>query len=269
MITAKKHLGQNFLQNKNILDNIISSEDLSQNNVLEIGPGPWDLTECILLKNPHSLTVIEIDPDMVELLEKRFSGQDIHIYQNDVLRVNISNISELKNENSISIPGEYIVYGNIPYYITSPILMHFLYGVSHTPTAMHITMQREVAERILARDKKHTVLSIACQLMANISKICDIHPNNFIPVPKVWSTCLRFEFKKWQDPQELKKILPIVKHGFAQKRKKLFSNLVHVGHNENILRSAFISLWISENIRAEDLSLEEWKTLSRHILLWL
>lgn len=140
--------------------------------------------------------MIEIDPDMIAILEKRFQNQNIHICQNDVLKVNISDTSYSKNTNSITMPEEYIIYGNIPYYITSPILMHFLYDVTHLPRAMHLTMQKEVAERILARDKKHSVLSLACQLMANISKICDIHPNNFVPVPKVWSTCLRFELKK-------------------------------------------------------------------------
>lgn len=261
MITAKKHLGQNFLQNKNILDNIIASDDLSQSDVLEIGPGPWDLTERILSKNPHSLTVIEIDPDMIVLLEKRFPNQNIHIYQNDVLKVDISNTLHQENENSISMPGEYMVYGNIPYYITSPILMHFLCDVTHVPTAMHITMQKEVAERILARDKKHSILSLACHLVANISKICDIHPNNFVPVPKVWSTCLRFELKKWQNSQEFKKILTIVKYGFSQKRKKLISNLIHAGYPEESLKKIFSEIKISENVRAEDIPLGGWKIL--------
>ncbi len=265
-ITAKKHLGQNFLQNKNILDNIIDSEDLSQNDILEIGPGPWDLTERILGKAPHSLTVIEIDPDMIALLEERFSNQNIHIYQNDVLKVDITNHPEQREENMIWMPNDYIVYGNIPYYITSPILMHFLYDVTNAPMAMNITMQKEVADRILARDQKHTVLSLACQLIANISKICDIHPNNFVPVPKVWSTCLRFECKKWENRKELKKMLTIIKHGFAQKRKKLFSNLIHAGYAKISLQEAFTSLGISENIRAEDVTLEDWKLLSQKIL---
>lgn len=267
-VTAKKHLGQNFLQNKNILDNIIASDDLSQKDILEIGPGPWDLTERILSKNPRSLTVIEIDPDMITLLEKRFPSQNIHIYQNDVLKIDISCNTNKTNEHAISMPHEYIVYGNIPYYITSPILMHFLYDITHAPTAMHITMQKEVAERILARDKKHSVLSLACQLVASISKVCDIHPNNFVPVPKVWSTCLRFEFRLWQDRQQLKKILTIIKYGFAQKRKKLFSNLVHAWYEAGLVQKIFLSLWFSENIRAEDLDLEEWKLLSQK-MLWL
>jgi len=140
--------------------------------------------------------VVEIDPDMIMLLEKRFSNEKVRIFQNDVLKIDISSDTDQENENTISMPREYIVYGNIPYYITSPILMHFLYDIAHAPVGMHITMQKEVAERILARDKKHSVLSLACQLVATITKICDIHPNNFVPVPKVWSTCLRFELNR-------------------------------------------------------------------------
>jgi 16S rRNA (adenine1518-N6/adenine1519-N6)-dimethyltransferase len=103
------------------------------------------------------------------------------------------------------------VYGNIPYYITSPILMHFLYGVDHLPKSLIMTMQKEVGDRILARDGKHSVLSLACQLMAEITKICDINPNNFVPIPKVWSTCLRFTLNTLQSKETNKKILTLVK----------------------------------------------------------
>lgn len=108
------------------------------------------------------------------------------------------------------IPDSYHVFGNIPYYITSPILMHFLYTISHPPLTLTITMQKEVADRILARDEKHSVLSLACQLVADVKKICDIHPNNFDPVPKVWSTCLRFDLKS-TDTLPYKTILTLIK----------------------------------------------------------
>lgn len=263
-ITAKKHLGQNFLRNKNILDTIVGPGDLSEKDIVEIGPGPWDLTDCLLSRNPKSLQVIEIDSDMISLLRQRF-GEKIQIYHHDVLKINISK-NKPENESTIVMPSTYSVYGNIPYYITSPILMHFLYEIDHLPDSLTITMQKEVADRILARDSKHSVLSLACQLMADITKICDINPNNFVPAPKVWSTCLRFTIRRPSDKDTYKKLLTLIKQGFIQKRKKLSSNLTHAGYRNETLQAAFLTTNISDNARAEDISLEDWKILFREIL---
>ncbi len=261
MIHAKKHLGQNFLRNKNILNAIVGENSLSGKDILEIGPGPGDLTECILSRHPKSLTVIEIDQDMISLLEWRF-GDTITIHHQDVLTVNISDTS-LDSSTSISFPDGYEVYGNIPYYITSPILMHFLYGVSSLPESLTITMQKEVADRILARDGKHSVLSLACQLVTDIKKVCDIHPNNFTPIPKVWSTCLRFESKWVLNKTTNAQILHLIKIWFSQKRKKLSSNLAQAGYTKKSIEDSFMILWISENARAEDLTKEIWIQLSK------
>lgn len=130
-------------------------------------------------------------------------------------------------KNKIIETPPYKLYGNIPYYITSPIIYHILYEIDYAPTSMIITMQKEVAERILARDNKHSVLSLTCQLMADIHRICDISPNNFVPAPKVWSTCLEFDIKKDGNRETNKKLLQIIKAGFSQKRKKLISNLTN------------------------------------------
>lgn len=259
-IMAKKHLGQNFLRNKNILNTLVNSDNLAGKDIVEIWPWPGDLTECLLSKHPKSLTVIEIDSDMVRLLEERFWDK-IQIYHHDVLKINISK-NKWANETNIVLPNSYTVYGNIPYYITSPILMHFLYQIDHLPDSLTITMQKEVADRILARDNKHSVLSLACQLVADITKKCDIHPNNFVPIPKVWSTCLCFTVRPGQDQIRNKKILTIIKQGFAQKRKKLISNLTNAGHKNSTLQKTFLATKISENTRAEDLSLEQWIMLS-------
>ena len=265
-IKAKKHLWQNFLRNKNILASIVWVGELSDKHIIEIGPGPGDLTEMILIKKPLSLDLIEIDTDMFPLLEQRFNGEKITINHNDVLRVNIQNWEWktpewiiFTQENTL-LKTSYHVYGNIPYYITSPILRHFLYEVSLTPETITVTMQKEVADRILARDGKNSVLSLSCQLMADVEKICDISPNNFVPAPKVWSTCLKFTLKN-SDSKSMKKIPSIIEKGFSQKRKKLISNLSDRFPREQ-LSSSFRKLWIDENTRAEDLSQEQWIALS-------
>lgn len=143
--------------------------------------------------------------------------------------------------------------------------MHFLYEIHHAPTSLTITMQKEVADRILAKNGKHSVLSLACQLMSTISKVCDIHPNNFSPAPKVWSTCLRFD-EIYSDKVRNKKILSLIKQGFSQKRKKLSSNLVHAGYEPKHLENVFREIHISETIRAEDLSIDQWRLLSDSLL---
>jgi 16S rRNA (adenine1518-N6/adenine1519-N6)-dimethyltransferase len=117
--------------------------------------------------------------------------------------------------------------------------MHFLYGIEHLPDSLTLTMQKEVADRILARDGKHSVLSLACQLIADITKICDINPNNFVPVPKVWSTCLQFDIRPSDTKEKNKKLLRLIKQGFAQKRKKLSSNLIQAGYKKDSLINTF------------------------------
>lgn len=175
--------------------------------------------------------MIEIDSDMIPLLQKRFSKDQIELYWSDVLKINISKGNTSSNKKNtffqvhkeikeIIIP-EYELYGNIPYYITSPIIYHFFYTVNFPPNKATFTMQKEVAERILARDGKHSVLSVSCQLVADVEKVCDINPQSFDPVPKVWSSCLRFTLKKDVSIQDSREIIKIVKQGFSQKRKKL------------------------------------------------
>lgn len=246
---------------------IVWDESLESISVIEVWPGPGDLTEAIIQRHPQSLTLIELDPDMIPLIQERFHGNSFTIYQNDVLNINIVNWVPVEAKKGIHvIPGSWIipsspyrVYGNIPYYITSPILHHFLYDVDLAPTVAVFTMQKEVADRILARGN-HSVLSLACQLVADVEKICDISPNNFIPVPKVWSTCLRFTTKQ-VPKEEPKKILQLIKTWFSQKRKKLITNLTQGQYSKNTITLAFQGMDLSENIRAEELSLEEWKSL--------
>lgn len=267
IITAKKHLGQNFLKNTNILNTIVGESSLAGKNIIEIGPGLGDLTQCLLDKNPSSLSVIEIDGDMIPLLEERF-GSNIHIYHTDVLKVNIVEEEDVqKTSQNIYMASPYHVYGNIPYYITSPILMHFLYSTSLSPETFTVTMQKEVADRILSRDKKESVLSLACKLRSTIVKVCDINPHNFNPVPKVWSTCLRFE-NIWMggSKEGSQRTLKIIKIGFSQKRKKLISNLTHSGYSKDKIENIFQQIGIIEGVRAEDLTLEQWKLLGDDLL---
>lgn len=248
----------------------MGEDSLGKIDVLEVWPGPGDLTETILKQHPKSLTLIEIDDDMIPLLEKRFDGHGLTLYHGDVLETNIISGENTHKSWKITIKkekiltmGDYIVYGNIPYYITSPILQHFLYEVSQKPQIAIFTMQKEVADRILARDGQHSVLSLSCHLLTTPIKICDISPENFVPVPKVWSTCLKFIFKQ-ENNDKSKSVLVLIKLWFSQKRKKMISNLEQ-WYNKELLKHVFTELKFSENIRAEELSLEDWKSLYREL----
>lgn len=268
VIKAKKYLWQNFLKNPAILQTIVWSQWLNNTHVIEVWPGQWDLTKYILQKNPLSLTLIEIDLDMISLLEKKFATQDMCILHSDVLEIDViigENNSILnrwivvdRTSKIIQLPS-YTIYGNIPYYITSPILYHFLYEVTFAPNIAIFTMQKEVADRILD-NKKSSVLSIMCRLVADVQKVCDISPWSFIPPPKVSSTCLCFVLKKWIDPKYLAHVLRFVKIGFSQKRKKLITNLATSYEKSKIL-TAFDTLGIDPNIRSEDLNCDTWTLL--------
>lgn len=180
-------------------------------HIIEIGPGPGDLTATLLSRKPKKLDLIEIDDDMIALLNIRFSDKkEIRIYHSDVLKINIIPPITQTLDYKNNIPSEkYELYGNIPYYITSPIIHHFLYKVALKPEKMTLTMQKEVADRILMLDKKGSLLSLACHCMCTIEKVCDIHPGNFSPVPKVWSTCLRFSYEPKMNEEDIKNILRI------------------------------------------------------------
>lgn len=268
-IKAKKHLWQNFLKNTKILEMIVGDASLNDACVIEVWPGPGDLTAEILRRRPKTLSLIELDADMIPLLENRFRDADLEIYHHDVLDVDVEAgnssvpqkkwITILTDATKIKLPS-YRVYGNIPYYITSPILHHFLYDVTLAPEVAVFTMQKEVADRILARDEQHSVLSLACQLVSRVEKVCDISPNNFTPVPKVWSTCLKFT-TTGTDRTNAKEILWLIKKWFSQKRKKLITNLTQNGYDKVVLSALFENLWLSDNTRAEELSLEHWRKL--------
>ncbi len=262
---AKKHLWQNFLKNPNILERIVWWDSLENKHIIEVGPGPGDLTAAILKQKPRSLSLIEIDDDMIPLLERRFADEKILIYHGDVLSTNIipgkqtSPVGVTVKKNAMIPMEDYILYGNIPYYITSPILQHFLYDVEKKPEAIIFTMQKEVADRILARDSQHSVLSLSCHLVSTPTKICDISPENFIPAPKVWSTCLKFVLNQ-ENSKTNQTILALIKLWFSQKRKKLISNLSQ-WYAKTRLKDAFLELSLSDNVRAEELSLDDWKNL--------
>ncbi len=234
-MVPNKKLGQNFLNNKDILSNIVSEGNISKDDtVLEIGPGTGNLTKIILKKNPKKLIVVEKDKRLSDYLNNRF-GEKIIVVNEDILKY-------LKN-TKFEIPVK--VFGNLPYNISTEILISFLKNkelekISH----LIFIFQKEVADRIMAMEnsKKYGRLSILTSWKMNRAKLFDINPKDFFPIPKVWSTLIKLWPKK--DSQKINKIknLEHVTNIFFNQRRKmigkpmkqLFKNYDQVAKNLNL-----------------------------------
>ena len=215
MIKAKKSLGQNFLTDKNVIKKIVDLIDIKNKTVLEIGPGTGNLTSALIKKNPKKMHVIEKDDSLADLLEKEYSNQ-INIINDDILNCNESLISEEK----------LIVFGNLPYNISTQILASLILNSKTKPwfKLLILMFQKEVADRIVANSdsKNYGRLSIISNWKMDIEKVIDIDPNSFNPSPKVKSTLLTFvpkkKFYELKDPKNLEHITNIF---FSQRRKMI------------------------------------------------
>ena len=189
-IKSKKSLGQNFLIDENILDLICSLGNINtKDNVIEIGPGTGNLTKLISLKKPKKLIVVEKDKKLSELLNNKFT-KNITIINDDFLNLdnNFFNYSNL------------ILFGNLPYNISSQILVKLIkiFYNNYKYKKIILMFQKEVADRIIAKynTKNYGRLSVIANLSMDVEKIKDIGPNSFRPIPKVISTILCFKPKK-------------------------------------------------------------------------
>lgn len=258
-IIAKKSLWQNFLVNDNILDKIVDFIDLSWKNIIEVWPWYWALTEKIISKKPNILELVELDRRMIEIINDRLVNWDF--WTNADKLIHINNIDILKYFPDFQ---DYIVVANIPYYITSPILTHFFYSVPNIPSEMIILMQRDVADKIRkVKWNKNSVLSLGVDFACEeVREIVTVAAGNFIPAPKVESAVLYFKLRSNIDKNLANKFLKIIKSGFAEKRKKLSSNLCKIWwFDKTQIEQVFKKLNLSDNIRAEELDLPMWLEL--------
>ena len=253
MIKAKKSLGQNFLIDKNILEKIANITKIKDKIVLEIGPGTGNLTSYLLKKKPKEFCVIEKDEQLVDNLREKFNNQ-LSIINNDVLKIDEANLFKEK----------VIVFGNLPYNISTEILSKWIKNLKNNFwfDCLVLMFQKEVADRIIAEfnTKNYGRLSIICNWKLNIDKICDIKPEAFKPKPKIYSSLLFFHpkknFIKINDPNNLEKVTRIF---FNQRRKmikKPFNQLFN--GDQKILDK----LKINQNLRPQNLSLETYYKLA-------
>ena len=245
-IRPKKSLGQNFLSDKNVIKSIVKIGNIKNNStILEIGPGTGNLTEFILKKKPKNFFVIEKDYNLVKFLYEKFDNK-INIINKDVLNFELNAISKEK----------IIVYGNLPYNISTVILTKWITDKKKFESCKKLILmfQKEVADRIVAKtnSKNYGRLSIISNWRMDVKKEFDINPNCFFPKPKVDSTLLSFEPKKkyfnLKNPNNLEKITKVF---FNQRRKMIKNPLKQIFKNPYIIVQ---KLKLDTNLRPQNLS---------------
>tara|TARA_X000000950_G_scaffold222233_1_gene267660 strand:+ start:435 stop:1223 length:789 start_codon:yes stop_codon:yes gene_type:complete len=255
MIKAKKSLGQNFLIDHNIISKIVNIVDIKDKNILEIGPGTGNLTEEILKRKPQKIILIEKDSNLVDLLQNRFNG-NVKIINEDVLKINES---LLDNQNLI-------VFGNLPYNISTEILSKWILNLSQKKIwfeCLVLMFQKEVADRIISKfnTKNYGRLSILANWRLKIKKIFDIKPSSFQPKPKIESSVLFFEPKKnylkFKNPKNLEKITRIF---FMHRRKMIKKPYYHLFHNNRNIAS---QMRINLNLRPQNLDFDTYYELTK------
>jgi len=241
-----KKLGQNFLIDKSVLENIIKTADLSINDIiLEIGPGFGNLTEKLAEKVKKIITV-EKDKKMINILKEILHAhKNIELINSDILKT------------TIQLPKKYKLIANLPYYITSPIIRKFL-EKENKPELMVLMVQKEVGQRICSKDKM-SILSVSVQFYADAKIIKYVSNSSFYPKPKVDSAIIKIIPKKFPDIN-IKKFFQLIKIGFSSKRKKLINNL-KVLFDKKELEKIFKEINLNINIRAENLSINNWLKL--------
>ena len=268
-----KSLGQNFLTDKNIIDRIIEGSGITEEDlVIEIGPGIGVITyEASQVAG--QVIAVEIDKNLIPILQETLEGQDnIRVINRDILKTDVNEIIEEERRNNSEIKGVKII-GNLPYYITTPIIMKLLEeGVrADSITAM---MQKEVADRIKASPgtKAYGALSVAVQYYCEIESVVNVPKEVFVPQPKVDSAVLNLKIRK-EKPVDLRDreiFFAVVKAGFGQRRKTLSNSLMGVKDiTKEIVTASLQAAGIEPARRAETLNLEEFAELANQVALRL
>jgi 16S rRNA (adenine1518-N6/adenine1519-N6)-dimethyltransferase len=259
----KKRLGQHFLIDEAVLERILSAAELSPGDiVVEVGSGLGILTEGLARRGARVIAV-ELDSKLVALLKKRLAAfLDVKIVRADILEVAPRELLQ-DNLPASELGRGYKVIANLPYYITSPVLSHFL-EAQPQPSKMVVMVQKEVGEAIAATPGKMRLLSVKAQFYSQPAIISYVPGASFYPPPKVDSVILRLDVYS-QPPIEVSDVagfFDIVMHGFRSPRKQLRNSLAHsLGMPPSQVASLLGKAGIEAKRRAETLSLKEWREL--------
>jgi 16S rRNA (adenine1518-N6/adenine1519-N6)-dimethyltransferase len=265
-LRAKKGLGQHFLIDETVLATITSAADLTATDiVMEIGPGLGILSRE-LARQVGWVIAIELDSRLIAILERALASFDnVTIIHEDVLKIEPAALlqkQEIKLSSAINTPFSYKVVANLPYYITSPVLRHFL-EASVKPQSMVVMVQKEVAEAIAARPGKMSVLSISIQFYGEPRIISYVPASCFYPAPEVDSAILRIDlFSQPAVAVDEESFFELVRAGFTASRKQISNSLAQgLGKPKAEIISLLKGANIEPRRRAETLSIEEWARL--------
>ena len=260
---TKKRFGQHWLINEKILEKIRQTANLDEDDfILEIGPGRGALTSRLLDSKIRGLHAVELDKDLIEFLNTKFSvNEKFSLQQGDILKINFENSKYEFTK----------VVANIPYNISSPILEKFLGGLGeerkNNINTIIFLMQKDIVDRILASEgeSNNGAISTRIKLISTVEKICDISPSAFYPEPKVYSSLvvfkplpsnLRLDFKLEKYIDNLLKVT------FSARRKKIKNSITSILSKEDIERIE-IDSGISFDLRPQDLSIEQWINIAK------
>lgn len=270
-IRANKALGQNFLINQNVVDKIVESSDITKEDlVIEIGPGLGTLTKE-LLEKAGKVICIELDKKMIKILTDRFSlYENFEVIHGDVLQIRLNKIiKEEKEKNGFKSAK---IVANLPYYITTPIIMKLLEDRLDLES-ITVMIQKEVADRLIAipGEKETGAITYSVYYYATSEGIMEVPNDSFIPEPEVTSKVIKLKLRK-EPPVEVKSrgvMFKIIKSAFMQRRKTLLNGLTNTKvfmSKEEGLR-ILKELQLDENVRAEKLTLNDFAEITNKILV--
>ena len=268
-IKANKSLGQNFLIDDTVIEDIVNGAKIEPEDlVIEIGPGLGSMT-ALLLEKAKKVLCVELDKKMVNILIDRFKiYKNFEIINEDILKIDLKKIIEKeKQENQIK---NVKIVANLPYYITTPIIMKLLEEELDLES-ITVMIQKEVADRIIAiPGKKNTgAITYSVYYYAETEAILEVPKDSFIPAPEVTSKVIKLNIRKEPPvkPESKEKMFKTIKNAFTQRRKTLLNSLVNTKMIENKTQGAEIlkKLNLNENVRPEELTLENFAEISNNI----
>ena len=265
-LRPRKGLGQHFLTDPNILRKIVEAAELSPESVvLEIGPGPGMLTRR-LVEAAGRVVAVELDEGMVRLLRGEYSHlPNLKLVQGDILQLDPAVLIGDAESSGLESPLAYTVVANLPYYITSAAIRHVL-EANPPPLRLVLTVQREVARRIVAQPGDMSLLAVSVQFYGRPRIVAKIPAGAFVPPPKVDSAVVRIDTcsQPQVDVPDVEAFFRVVRAGFGQKRKQLKNALgAGLGLPSDHVAEVLLRAGVEPNRRAQTLSLAEWACLVR------
>jgi|ERR1700733_2133535 len=256
-MSSKPKLGQNFLHEAQAVQRIVAAlGDCSAQTVVEIGPGRGAVTRALASRAQH-VVAVELDPELVAKLREEFPPERVTVVNQDVLEFDFVAAAD-KAGHRVA------VIGNLPYYITSPILLKLAANHAVVDRAV-LMMQREVAERVAAQpeSRDYGLLSVTVQLYGPVLKLFTLPPGAFVPPPKVYSTVIRWQFEPKFTRLQVREadFFAFLRKAFAQKRKTLANNLRAAGMSPASIAGAFDLVGVNPQARAESLQIETFAAL--------